>query len=184
MRARIHTAFQNNPALSAQVERLLARPDFASFVRFADCNSAEEGEAWMNLADQGGRFNRISHARLGWNRGPIVDASGTVCLTGRLWPVLFFEQPRPLVFFPQVRIKNRNSRIRLDMNVALGGDMRSEFFGVEINGPGHRGDDDANRPSKAGIPIVALTTRDIRSERLVELILERYDGLPGRAGPA
>ncbi len=174
MYARIHTAAVKYPECRGLADCLLRRPDFELFARRAECDSAEEALCWLLVGELGGTFGRISHARLGWKNYPIVDATGTICLTGMLWPTLYVERPEPMVFFPQVRIQTRSGRCRVDMNVAIGGSGRSRFFAVEVNGSGHRGEEDAARPDKLRMPVVNLAPVDLRRSNLIELILQRY----------
>lgn len=174
MYARLQNALEKYPEFVPLYRRLESAPWFHSFVRLADCNSAEEAVANLVLASQGARFGRFTHSRLGWSGPPIVDRRWSSCLTGLLWPTLFLETPRPMVFFPQVRILSKKTRLRVDLNVALGGQDRSEFFGVEVLGGGHRDQGDSSRADHLSIPVLFVRMRDLRSENLAAHLLDRY----------
>ncbi len=174
MRARLHSALESFPGYMSLIDDCLKEPGFEAFTRMADCNSGPEALCWAFLAEQGALFSRFRPARLGWRLAPIVDKSYERCLTGALWPALYVTAPQPMVFFPQVRIRGKSLKARVDMLVALGKKGKTEFFGAEINGPDHRGGGDAERAVKLGLPMVFLTVQDVQSPNLAGLILERY----------
>lgn len=174
MRARIHSAIEKYPWIRPTVENLLKDTGFETYTRLADCNSSEEGVGWISLADQGARFGRFSHSRIGWSSFPLMDKSWERCLTGKLWPALYRVEPYPMIFFPQVRVRTKAKRYRLDMNVALAGPEGTEFFGVEVNASGHKSDEDEKRAINLRMPVVILSAKDVFSKDLAGLILTRY----------
>lgn len=174
MRARIHSALKVYPDLRPVARRLLEQPGFDAFTRASDCNSLDEAVVWLGLAQQGACFHRFSHARLGWANAPIVDRSGSLCLTGHLWPALFCLKPIPMVFFPQVRIKTWAGVRRVDINIAVGGKHQGRFFAAEVHGDGHNSQGDEARPDQIRMPVVTLLPADLLAPDLARMLLERW----------
>lgn len=172
MFVRIKQAIEDHPELVDLARDALADKGFAAFVRANRCDSDNEAEFWIRLQARGGRFARTSMARLSWRGAKPYRRGTSYCICGRLCPVMYVVHPVPMIFFSQISFHTSSGPRRVDALVAVAG---QGWFALEINGERHDARRDHLRALELGIPVVTLVPKELGSERLLEMLLERFE---------